>query len=73
MSDLPKRDASLSGLTEPEAREFHAIFMQSFAVFIIVAVIAHILAWAWRPWGVSSPTAFNDLHQHVSTLLTMIS
>lgn len=41
---------SLSGLSESEAQEFHRIFMQSFYVFVGVAVVAHILAWLWRPW-----------------------
>jgi len=41
---------SLSGLTEQEAREFHRIFMTSFIVFTIIAIIAHILVWQWRPW-----------------------
>lgn len=41
---------SLSGLTEPEAQEFHRIFMQSFLIFTVVAIVAHILAWIWRPW-----------------------
>lgn len=45
-----KRDASLSGLTEPEAREFHSIFITSFIVFTTVAIVAHILVWLWRPW-----------------------
>jgi light-harvesting complex 1 beta chain len=45
-----KGDASLSGLTESEAREFHRIFMTSFIVFVVVAIIAHFLAWQWRPW-----------------------
>lgn len=44
------RDVSLSGLTEPEAKEFHSIFMTSFLIFTAVAVVAHILAWMWRPW-----------------------
>ena len=43
-------DGSLSGLTEGEAREFHRIFLTSFIVFVVVAVIAHFLAWQWRPW-----------------------
>ena len=50
MADMQKRDASLSGLTESEAREFHAIFMTSFIIFLVIAIIAHILAWQWRPW-----------------------
>nr|P80260.1 RecName: Full=Light-harvesting protein B-880 beta chain; AltName: Full=Antenna pigment protein beta chain [Afifella marina]prf//1510407B core antenna peptide B800beta [Afifella marina] len=44
------RPVSLSGLTEGEAREFHGVFMTSFMVFIAVAIVAHILAWMWRPW-----------------------
>ena len=43
-------DRSLSGLTDGEAQEFHAIFMKSFMMFTVVAVVAHILAWIWRPW-----------------------
>ena len=50
MPDGPTRDVSLSGLTESEAREFHSIFMTSFTIFMVIAIIAHILAWMWRPW-----------------------
>jgi len=50
MPDGPRQDVSLSGLTESEAREFHSIFMTSFIIFTVIAVIAHILAWMWRPW-----------------------
>ena len=42
--------SSSSGLTETEAKEFHAIFVQSFIVFTVVAIVAHFLAWQWRPW-----------------------
>ncbi len=44
------RQGSLSGLTEEEAKEFHSIFMSSFVIFTVIAVLAHILAWVWRPW-----------------------
>jgi light-harvesting complex 1 beta chain len=43
-------ETSLTGLTEGEAKEFHAIFIKSFLGFTGVALIAHILAWMWRPW-----------------------
>ncbi|WP_006787501.1 light-harvesting antenna LH1, beta subunit [Thiorhodospira sibirica] len=43
-------DKSVTGLTEDEALEFHGIFMMSFAAFILVAIVAHFLAWSWRPW-----------------------
>lgn len=42
--------SSLSGLTDQEAREFHGIFVSSFIGFTVVAIIAHFLAWLWRPW-----------------------
>jgi light-harvesting complex 1 beta chain len=47
---MSEPSASLSGLTENEAREFHGIFVKSFLGFTAVAVLAHILVWAWRPW-----------------------
>jgi light-harvesting complex 1 beta chain len=49
MADV-QRPVSLSGLTESEAREFHSIFMTSFIIFVVIAIVAHILAWMWRPW-----------------------
>ncbi len=44
------RGGSLSGLTESEAKEFHSIFITSFIVFTLIAVVAHFLVWQWRPW-----------------------
>lgn len=45
-----RRGGSLSGLTEQEAKEFHSIFMTSFILFTVIAIVAHILVWMWRPW-----------------------
>ncbi|MCE2968670.1 MAG: light-harvesting protein [Burkholderiales bacterium] len=42
--------SSLTGLTDREAKDFHGLFMGSFIGFTIVAIIAHVLAWSWRPW-----------------------
>ena len=47
---VEEKRTSLSGLTEGEAKEFHRIFMTSFVVFTLIAVVAHILVWQWRPW-----------------------
>ncbi len=48
---MPTDDrSSLSGLTEAEAQEFHSLFVTSFIAFIVIAIVAHILVWAWRPW-----------------------
>ncbi len=45
-----QRSGSLSGLTESEAKEFHGIFVTSFIIFTVIAIIAHFLVWQWRPW-----------------------
>ncbi len=37
-------------LTPEEAKEFHKIFVSSFIGFTIVAIIAHVLVYMWRPW-----------------------
>ena len=50
MANAERPGGSLSGLTEAEAKEFHSIFVTSFIIFTVIAIIAHILAWQWRPW-----------------------
>lgn len=50
MAEMDRRTGSLSGLTENEAKEFHRIFITSFIIFLAIAIVAHILAWQWRPW-----------------------
>jgi len=49
-------------LTPEEAKEFHKIFVSSFIVFTIIAIIAHVLVWMWRPWlpGVNGYAALDD-------------
>jgi light-harvesting complex 1 beta chain len=42
--------SSISGLTDSEAEEFHRFYVQGFIGFTAIAVVAHILVWAWRPW-----------------------
>jgi light-harvesting complex 1 beta chain len=65
-----ERKGSLSGLTENEAREFHGIFVVSFIVFMVIAIIAHILAWQWCPWttGAACQLAAADLAQSLTLL-----
>jgi light-harvesting complex 1 beta chain len=41
---------SISGLTDDEAQEFHQYWIQGTVAFTAVAVIAHLLVWAWKPW-----------------------
>lgn len=69
MSEMSK---TTSGLTDSEAREFHNLFVSSFVVFTIIAIIAHILVWQWRPWfpGVNGYTqSFLDGVSHVTSYL----
>jgi light-harvesting complex 1 beta chain len=37
-------------LTPEEAKEFHKMFVTSFVIFTIIAIIAHVLVYNWRPW-----------------------
>lgn len=68
-------DGSLSGLSEAEAREFHSVFMSSFVVFVVVAVVAHILAWMWRPWlpGPGGYASLDDGTAVVGALVSMLT
>lgn len=50
MSEHDDRHGPGSYLTPEEAKEFHKIFIQSFILFTLVAVVAHGLVWAWKPW-----------------------
>lgn len=43
-------DRSLSGLTDEEAKEFHSGFIMVFITYVVIALIAHVLTWLWRPW-----------------------
>jgi len=53
MSDIRPTDDRIGPstyLTEAEAKEFHGLFITSFIVFTVIAIIAHFLVWQWRPW-----------------------
>ncbi len=65
---------SITGLTEAEAKEFHGIFVTSFITFTVIAIIAHFLAWQWRPWlpgpnGYSMLDTAKDAVFHVKSYL----
>ncbi len=66
------RGGSLSGLTEQEAKEFHGIFMTSFIIFTVIAIIAHFLVWNWRPWlpGEGGYSSLIDGVNYASSYLT---
>lgn len=41
---------SNGGMNEEDARRFHSSFLMGMFSFVAVAVVAHFLAWSWRPW-----------------------
>jgi len=65
---------ALSGLTETEAKEFHGIFVTSFVMFTIIAIVAHILVWMWRPWlpSVSGYSSLQDVIPAAQGWATML-
>ena len=72
MPDIDRRSGSLSGLTEQEAREFHRIFMTSFAIFVAIAIVAHILAWMWRPW-LPGPNGYSSMLEGVQLAINHVT
>ena len=73
---MPSDDrSSLSGLTEAEAQEFHTLFVSSFIAFIAIAVLAHILVWAWRPWipGPKGYAMLDGVTNAAHSLVSLIS
>jgi light-harvesting complex 1 beta chain len=47
---MADNNPSWTGLTDQEAEEFHKYYLQGATIFTLVAVVAHILVWMWRPW-----------------------
>ncbi len=72
MSDVQSRTGSTSGLTDSEAREFHSIFVTSFIVFVVIAIVAHILVWMWRPW-LPGPNGYAALTDGVNAIKSLLA
>ena len=47
--------ASLSGLTEEQAQEFQNQFKVGFQTWLAIALVAHVLVFAWRRWRPANP------------------
>jgi len=65
-------ERSLSGLTEREAQEFHKIFIMSFIIFTLIAIVAHFLVWSWRPW-IPGPEGYASLMDGATVALGTIT
>lgn len=63
-SETTQVSESMSGLSEKEAQEFHKIFIGSFILFTLIAVVAHFLVWNWRPW-IPGPGGYAALEEGV--------
>ena len=64
-------DMSTSGLTEMEAKEFHGLFISGFVGFTVVAIVAHVLVWSWRPW-LPGVKGYALLDSAVTTLASLV-
>ena len=69
---MAEEKGSLSGLTEAQAKEFHSVFITSFIAFMTVAIIAHALAWIWRPW-VPGPNGYGMLETAQNAVTALLS
>jgi light-harvesting complex 1 beta chain len=72
MSDNSDRLGPGAYLTPEEAKEFHKMFVSSFIIFTIIAIVAHVLVYNWRPWfpGVNGYTMLNDTVELASATIT---
>lgn len=43
-------DFDPNNLTDQQAKEIHEGFFTYMMVFVGIAVAAHVLVWAWKPW-----------------------
>lgn len=61
-------------LTPEEAKEFHKMFVTSFIIFTIIAIVAHVLVWAWRPWlpSINGYAMLNDTMQVASITISSL-
>jgi len=67
--------SSLSGLTESEAQEFHGLFVKSFIGFTVIAILAHVLVWNWRPWipGPKGYAMLDGVNTALHSVLSLVS
>lgn len=72
---MADKDGSWSGLSDQEAQEFHAYYLQGLFLFVAIAVVAHLLVWFWRPWipGPKGYALLDSVTTAAHSVLTMIS
>ena len=45
-----KSDLSFTGLTDEQAQELHSVYLSGMWLFVVVALIAHVATYIYRPW-----------------------
>ncbi len=45
-----KSDLSFTGLTDEQAQELHAVYINGFLIFTGIAIVAHFLTYIKLPW-----------------------
>lgn len=43
-------DLSFTGLTDEQAQELHAVYLNGLWIFVLIAFLAHVATYSWRPW-----------------------
>lgn len=71
----PSFDA-LATLRNGDSLAFRSIFIASFAVFLVVALLAQVLTWHWRTWlpgAESERTLIGGVRSAVYTVMSHLS
>ncbi len=63
--------SSWTGMSDDEAQEFHTYYLQGMVMFVIVAVVAHLLVWLWRPW-IPGPEGYASLMDSVNSTASAV-
>jgi light-harvesting complex 1 beta chain len=58
----PSGGPLLAAVAQNRSHGFYVIFVASFVVFLVVALLAQLVAWKWRPWfpGAEGETSLVD-------------
>jgi light-harvesting complex 1 beta chain len=43
-------NAPIHQVLKPDSRAYYGIFLVSFLIFLVVALVAQLLTWKWRLW-----------------------
>jgi light-harvesting complex 1 beta chain len=59
------------GMTEEEAIRFNKYWIAGTGVWVMGAVMAHLLAWSWRPWF-PGPKGYAMLQNGIDTVTNVV-